>query len=511
MTLTDTMFSQLGTQPGADLDRFDRFWRNYRSQPLPDVVGINSSFLGNLDFDVAIAGGTLGIIVGYGLQQLGWRVVVIEKGILQGRVQEWNISRQELGVLEGLLSPEELEAAIATEYNPGRIGFRGGRDIWVRDVLNLGVSPRLLLAQFKQKFLWAGGRIVEQTLLQKVVSHPNGIEIYTERSIISARLLLDAMGHFSAIATQARQNLQPDGICLVVGSCAKGLPQLDYGDLFYGFTPSRNACQYFWEAFPAQDGRTTYMFTYGDLHPDRPSFRQLFEDYFCLLPQYQGIDLVEISLQRVLYGFFPSWRSPLPNPWDRILPVGDSSGSQSPLSFGGFGALLRHLPRLLGGIDQALAANLLSAEDLSLLQPYLPNLAVTWLFQEAMRIKVGTNYDPEAINKLLSLTFGVMENLGDRILQPFLQDVVQFPALTQTLVAMAMADPEMVAKVALKVGVPNLVAWFRHYINLGVYDLGDRLGCNLAPLIANLLPEHQYALTCYLNRCKYGSGRDYDQ
>jgi lycopene cyclase CruP len=318
------------------------------------------------------------------------------------------------------------------------------------------------------------------------------------------------MGHFSPIAAQARQNSRPDGICLVVGSCAQGLPQQEYGDLFYSFTPIQNASQYFWEAFPAQDGRTTYMFTYADLNPDRLSFKQLFDEYFHYLPEYQDVDLADIQLQRVLYGFFPSYqRSPLKTQWDRILQVGDSSGSQSPLSFGGFGALVRHLPRLVEGIDMALQWNLLSRSDLRLLQPYQPNLSVTWLFQESMRIKIGSTYNPESVNELLSVTFAIMDNLGDRVLKPFLQDVVQFPALAQTLWGMVLADPILVSKIAIQVGLPNLLSWLQHFVQLGSYDLGDRLSLNLKPSLANLLPEHQYALTCQLNSWKYGSGRDY--
>eukprot|EP00965_Chrysotila_dentata_P239430 6203109-Pleurochrysis_carterae.AAC.1 len=32
--------------------------------------------------------------------------------------------------------------------------------------------------------------------------------------------------------------------------------------------------------------------------------------------------------------------------------VGDASGVQSPLSFGGFGALMRHMPRVVDGVSQ---------------------------------------------------------------------------------------------------------------------------------------------------------------
>lgn len=78
-------------------------------------------------------------------------------------------------------------------------------------------------------------------------------------------------------------------------------------------------------------------------------------DYWQLMPQYQGVDLDSLQVERILFGFFPTYRSsPLQPGFDRVLQVGDASGIQSPLSFGGFGALTRHLERLTGAISDAL-------------------------------------------------------------------------------------------------------------------------------------------------------------
>lgn len=51
-------------------------------------------------FDVVVAGGTLGVFVATALAARGWRVAVVERGMLAGRTQEWNISRKELLELE---------------------------------------------------------------------------------------------------------------------------------------------------------------------------------------------------------------------------------------------------------------------------------------------------------------------------------------------------------------------------------------------------------------------------
>lgn len=45
-----------------------------------------------------MCGGTLGICVALALQQKGFRVAVVEKRRVEGRLQEWNTSRHELQV-----------------------------------------------------------------------------------------------------------------------------------------------------------------------------------------------------------------------------------------------------------------------------------------------------------------------------------------------------------------------------------------------------------------------------
>jgi lycopene cyclase CruP len=180
---------------------------------------------------------------------------------------------------------------------------------------------------------------------------------------------------------------------------------------------------------------------------------------------------------RKLCGVFPAYRrSPLQLPWDRLLAVGDSSGSQSPLSFGGFGAMLRHLARLQQGIHEALAQRQLDRAALALLQPYQPNLAVTWLFQKAMIPPLAEkNWDPNSINRLLSRVFEAMMAAGPQVVQPFLQDVVQLGGLAQALWGVMRRDPWLVVELLPRLGLPELVEWAGHFGALGLYELLQRL------------------------------------
>ena len=513
MSLSESILSQRADNVLERLRNADRFWSALREGKIdaPQVVTNSSIAMGEAETDIVICGGTLGILLGAALQQLGWQVTLIERGILKGRKQEWNISRDELKTFIdlNLLTEVELKEAIATEYNPARVSFKEGSQVWVKDVLNIGVDPVYLLEKLKQKFLQGGGKLLENTAFKSATIHPDGVVIATETQTIKTRLLIDAMGHFSPIIKQVRNGIKPDAVCLVVGSCAEGFPENNTGDLIYSFTPIINHCQYFWEAFPARDGRTTYMFSYLDAEPERPSLEYFMDEYLRLLPEYQGVELKDLYFKRFLFGFFPAYKdSPIKLPFDRILPVGDSAGGQSPVSFGGFGAMIRHLPRLTKGIDEALKVDSLKQQNLALLQPYQPNISVTWLFQQTMSVEVGKEVNPEQINNLMSGVFAVMDRLGDEVLKPFLQDVIQFAPLAKTL---PLVNPKLVLPLLPQIGISSLINWLFHYSNLALYSGLYHLGKLAQPIVKNLSPNQQYYYHRWLDTWKYGSGGDYDE
>jgi lycopene cyclase CruP len=513
MSLTEEILSQLPGDVLGGLRRTDSILASLRkgNAPIPNVVKENPKNLESVEFDVIICGGTLGILIGCALAVRGVGVALLERGILRGREQEWNISRKELEVFRELelLTADELAQAIVTEYNPARVSFQGGTEVWVEDVLNIGVNPIYLLETLKTRFLKLGGKLFENTPFNDAVVHPNGVIVNNQ---FTAKLLLDAMGNLSPISQQARQGKKPDALCLVVGTCAKGYPENNSGDLLLSFTALENQCQYFWEAFPAKDGRTTYLFTYMDADPQRLSLETLFDEYLRLLPEYQGVEINRLNFQRALFGFFPSYRqSPLQTPWNRILPVGDSSGNQSPLSFGGFGAMVRHLQRLTLGIEEALKTDQLSVQSLAILQPYQPSLSVTWLFQKAMSVGVNQKIEPNQINQLLSAVFVQMQELGTPVLKPFLQDIVQFGALTKTLLKTGLSHPLLVAKIIPQVGLLSLLDWMLHYVNLIVYTSLFSLSPRLEILVNNLSPENRYYWHRLIDKWKFGSGSDYSE
>ena len=180
------------------------------------------------EFDVSVIGGTLGIFYATALAKLGYKVCIIERGKVVGRSQEWNISKKELSVLLklGLLTSEDLMTITSIEFNPVRVGFKTdtsptstskGYEVYVQDILNMGIKPNVLIELVKLNFLELGGIIYENASLQDIKVYENiamiNYEDNNEKKTVSSRIVIDAMGNASPIAKQIRGSVQPDGIC----------------------------------------------------------------------------------------------------------------------------------------------------------------------------------------------------------------------------------------------------------------------------------------------------------
>ena len=520
-----------------------RSWERLRQQSLDATP---------MDYDVAICGGTLGIFIAMALQLKGHNVAVLEAGKLQGREQEWNISMKELLELVelGVLTNDDIEEAVKTEFPGCRAGFKNseitpleggyfengvGYECFTPNVLNLGISPSILIENVSQRFKAAGGTIYEGTPLKGiVVSETLGaaLDVGDSSDPITSRLVLDCMGNGSPISRQQRWGKQPDGICAVVGSCAGGFDAKSnlLGDIIYTNSEIQDKgpngqLQYFWEAFPVGIGRngnepgtsdvkTTYMFTYLDAAEGRPSLSTLMDDYWKLLPIYQpSISDVEndLDVKRVLFAYFPTYKdSPLQPEYSRILAVGDASGIQSPLSFGGFGALTRHLERISGAITEALEDDLLNKDYLGEINAYTPNLSAAWMFQKAMSVRMGQNVNPKFVNRLLATNFDVMNEMGERTMLPFMQDVVRIDGLAGSLARSFVADPTFMPEIVLHVGIPTLVEWLGHVSMITLYNILHNLSPVLEPFVDKMEnKKEKYLWKRRMEAWKFGSGNDY--
>jgi lycopene cyclase CruP len=553
----------LETPEGMSAERMflltEAFWKALKSPKengkVKHVVRVEVDELeSDPDFDVCVCGGTLGIGLALCLQMQGQRVCIVEKRRVEGRRQEWNISRDDFRTLTrlGMLTMEELEECIATSWSRDRICFHQGSDMWVQGALDLGVDPKRLISILKDKFVQHGGVIYEHTVFEGATVHSNGVQIklspaslgkaWTAGDMnrggeggkdtdstpttrvggnidsVSCRLVVDCMGHYSPIVKQQRHGQPVEGVVLVVGGCMTGLQKWDedYADLLVTLNDSENDMQYFWEAFPAEGGKskTVYMFAYTDAEPSRPSFDQIFNTYLTQLETYQNTTLDSITFKRILMGGFPCYSKnvPLQPAFDRIIQIGDASAVQSPLSFGGFASLCRHLPRVSRAINHALVANRVKEKDLAKIHPYLPNLSVAWLFQRAMSIKVGQQaikdrpggwISPDHINRLMRCNFAVMSFLGPKVMLPFIQDSFQAIPLGLVMMGMLLRDPLTIVKVVLQLGPRIVFSWMVHYTCLVGYTI---LHLVLSPF-RNVF-KWSYTIQRILDALEWGSGLD---
>ncbi|OIW16243.1 hypothetical protein TanjilG_18958 [Lupinus angustifolius] len=404
------------------LKRLDQLWSNIclpqqvvqKPQQVVSTIPSLFSSSGLADkaegsYDVLVCGGTLGIFIATALSARGLRVAVVERNVLKGREQEWNISRKELLELAevGVLEEDDIERVTSVKCNPFttkqfeyKIQYSvGDLDLASASYFILVVfvinhcRPVKLIEIVKERFISLGGEIFEGRSV-------SGIDVYEDVAvlklsgdkILTSRLIVDAMGNFSPVVKQIRSGRKPDGVCLVVGTCARGFNNNSTSDVIYSSSSVKKVgnsnAQYFWEAFPTGSGpldRTTYMFTYVDPQPGSPKLEELLEDFWDLMPEYQGVSLENLEILRVIYGIFPTYR------------------------------------------DRAMSA------------------------------KQKSNVPADFINELLYANFNCM------------QDVVQFWPLSKTLGLVMLTNPQLLPSIFKQVGVAVLLDWSRHFLMLAYF------------------------------------------
>ncbi|KAL0919862.1 hypothetical protein M5K25_011986 [Dendrobium thyrsiflorum] len=209
-----------GSSSYEALKKLDQLWSNICAPP-PDkreVYEVISRISGpssynEVDknnskcmFHVVVCGGTLGIFIATALVSRGLRVGVVERNQLKGREQEWNISEKELMELIriGILTKADIEQISTSKFNPNRCGFEKKGEIWVEDILNLGVSPAKLLETMKKRFLSLGGIVFEGKSLSSIhIFDDSAVLKLNDGDTLSAQLVVDSMGNFSPLVKQA--------------------------------------------------------------------------------------------------------------------------------------------------------------------------------------------------------------------------------------------------------------------------------------------------------------------
>jgi hypothetical protein len=71
----------------------------------------------------------------------------------------------------GILSEGEVEQIITSDFNPNRCAFENKGEIWMENILHLGISPAKLVEIMKERFISSGGAIFEGKSLSSISVH----------------------------------------------------------------------------------------------------------------------------------------------------------------------------------------------------------------------------------------------------------------------------------------------------------------------------------------------------
>ncbi|MBD2175449.1 flavin-dependent dehydrogenase [Pseudanabaena sp. FACHB-1998] len=466
-------------------------------------------------YDIVYLGGALGAIHAAMMAKLGYRVCLVER-IPFGRMnREWNISRAEFQNLIdfGLFTKEEFEVMITAEYVDGFNKFFDSNNpphlkakvLHTPTVLNIAIDTNRLLEICSKKLHQYGAVICDRTEFQKVVINDNGATIFAKNLetdaevILNSRLVIDAMGSASAIAQQLNAGQAFDSVCPTVGAVLEGFDKQvwdsQYGDVLFSHGDISRGRQLIWELFPAEkDELTIYLFHYHQVHPENAgSLLEMYEDFFTILPEYRRCDMEKLTWKKATFGYITGHYSLNEDSkkcaFDRILAIGDAASLQSPLVFTGFGSLVRNLPRLATLLDTALKHDLLRADDLSQINAYQSNIAVTWLFSKGMMVPTGMYLPPERVNSMLNTFFGLLADEPQPVSDRFIKDRLGWLMFNRLALIAAFKNPQLILWIFQMAGLKDLLKWLSSYGAFTRSSLTNALlGGWLPPILRNCQP-----------------------
>lgn len=412
------------------------------------------------DVDVVFAGGGLSLLVACALARRGVSVAVLDRARVGAAHREWNASGAELEVLvrEGLVTRPELEALVVARYDAGLCRFGAGASHRVRGVLDHAVDGRALLAALRDRAVRDGVRVLDGASVEAVGEGPSAVAVRARdgsgTTTLVARVLCDARGAASPSATA-------DLVCPTVGGVLRGLAHGDapdevdprVGDILVTTEGVVDGRQHVWEGFPARAGElTTYLFHYAR-RGEESSLVALYERFFRARERYKRAAGGGVELVRPTFGYIPGWTrfGPRPRPpGARTVLVGDAAALHSPLTFCGFGAMLRSFAPTAARV----AARV---EGRPAVEPSdEPVHALTGALAALMARPPA---DGEALNELLDAAFATLAELGEPAYASLLQDRMGPEAFVDFLRRTSRRRPAVYGEVLRGLGPAALLGW----------------------------------------------------
>lgn len=478
-----------GEQALAHVAALDRRWAAL-VQGESSVAKVNVGELPptDEDYDVIVAGGSLGLLTALALVKRGWRVMVFDQRIAGSAHREWNISRDELQALvQGqLFTWAELEPVIMRQYRTGLVHFAAGEtpthELWIDHALDVAIDAGALLRLTRCKLEARGVTILDLREFRQVwlaetgparcVVEVDGTSNRGGRRVehYGARLLINGMGATSPLSL-ALQSTPFSGVCPTVGTVARGYAEtgpgsvdLDLGEILVTtcHADAGGTRQLMWEGFPGRDDElTVYLFYYDVINPTRPqSLLDLFEVYFARLSEYKTPG-PHFEHCRPVYGFIPSRHGAGSTTSARgILAIGDASAYQSPLTFCGFGSFVRNLNRVADLSDYALRHDLLEAKHLAHISARQANVSLMWVFARFMQPWRGGS----EVNDIINRFWAMLATIGPDGVRRFFQDRTTWRDYSLALVRFAIHCPAVLSWAGEVLGWRGLARWLRDYL-----------------------------------------------
>ncbi len=467
----------------------DRYWENL-DLPAPDAIREGSRLAADVkieaEFDILYAGGTLGLLHAAVMsKRYGRNVLVIDRAEPGRTTRDWNISRAELMRLAdtGVFTREELDSTIVRAYKTGWVEFHAPaarrKRLYMDEVLDCAVDADKLLGMARDKVLAGGGsKVLGHTSFVCSYRFPDHLVVQVEEPsgkprYFRTQVLVDAMGIVSPVAMQLNKGRPQTHVCPTVGTIASGFADADFevGEILASTEDAevsgKRGRQLIWEGFPAKDDEyITYLFFYDKVDsPNDKTLLGLFEAYFRKLPEYKKPG-AKFTIHRPVYGIIPAYFHDGAGCTrvvsdERIALLGDAASLASPLTFCGFGSVVRNLDRMTSGLDKAMREQRLGAADLAKISAYEPNVASMANLMKYMCYDPETD-EPGFVNEMMNEVMIVLDELPPRYRQAMFRDEMKVEELVTVMLKVAWRYPKILKATWEKLGVGGSVGFVKN-------------------------------------------------
>lgn len=511
--LVHRYFSELGAGLGGGemwlqrIQELDNYWSRIASRQAPDVISDADALPPNItlsgSFDLIYAGATLGLLHAAAMTHcFGKSVLVLDRYTPAKTHRDWNISRRELVRLKsmGLLTDADIERAVTKTYRTGFVEFAATahkKRLYIDGVLDCAVESDVILgAALEKLLLHPQSRVLGETAFVRAYKLDDGVIVETrtgrgQTHFFKAKTLVDTMGVLSPIAMQLNAEngiVRPQThLCPTVGTLAEGLEDIDYdiGEILVSTEPAdfsggnsvdKTGRQLIWEGFPASETEfTSYLFFYDRIDSGNDkSLLNLFETYFEKLPSYKRLSGA-FKIKKPVFGIIPAYHhSGFGNTRrtadDRIILFGDAASLSSPLTFCGFGSMVRNLEKTATKLDTALTQNSVSRESLSRISAYEPNVSIMSNLMKFMCYDSVTDA-PNFVNDLMNEVMIVLDDLPVRYRETMFRDEMSLSDFTTMILTVGRKYPKIFEITYRKLGVSGSVSWLQNWMGWAAASL----------------------------------------